>query len=81
MALVKTDLETRNWEVLVHPPNLPDVASSDDDLIRSMVHGLFEQHFISYEPTKKIGLIRGWPEKMKRSSYAVSVCCQKDRKK
>jgi len=50
LAPVKTYLETLKWEVLPHPPYSSDIALSD--LFRSMTHGLFEQHFTSYEDTK-----------------------------
>lgn len=50
---VKTYLETLRWEVLPHPPYSPDIAPSDYHLFRSMAHGLAEQHFQSYEDTKK----------------------------
>ena len=48
----KTYLETLKWEALPHPPYSPDVASSDYHLFRSMVHGLADQHFRSYEEVK-----------------------------
>ena len=47
--VVKTYLK---WEVLLHPPYSPDVASSDYHLFRSMTHGLADQHFRSYEEVK-----------------------------
>ena len=47
----KTYLETLNWEVLPHPAYSPDIAPSDYYLFRSIAHGLFEQHFTSYEDT------------------------------
>ena len=50
---VKKYLETLKWEVLPHPPYSPDLAPSDYHLFRSMTHGLAEQHFRSYEETKK----------------------------
>jgi len=50
-APVKTYLKTLNWEVLLHPPYSPDIAPSDYYLFRSIAHGLFEQHFTSYEDT------------------------------
>jgi len=52
LRLVKTYLETLNWEVLPHPPYLPDIAPSDYHLFRSMAHGLSEQRFTLYEDTK-----------------------------
>ena len=52
-SAVKTYLETLKWEVLPHPPYSPDIAPSDYYLFRSMTHGLAEQHFTSYEDTKK----------------------------
>ena len=51
--VVKTYLETLRWDVLPHPPYSPDIAPSDYHLFRSMTHGLAEQHFRSYEDTKK----------------------------
>ncbi|GBN92376.1 Mariner Mos1 transposase [Araneus ventricosus] len=50
---VNTYFETLKWEVLLHPPYSPDFASSDYHLLRSMTHGLDEQHFRSYEDAKK----------------------------
>ena len=50
---MKTYLETPKWEVLSHPPYSPDIAPSDYHLFRSMVFGLAEQRFHSYEDTKK----------------------------
>ena len=50
--VIKTYLETLKWEVLSHPPYSPDVAPSDYHLFRSMVHGLADQHFRSYEEVK-----------------------------
>ena len=50
---VKTYLETLKWEVLPYPPYSPDIAPSDYHLFRSMTNDLAEQHFISYEETKK----------------------------
>ncbi|CAK9820082.1 Mariner Mos1 transposase [Anthophora quadrimaculata] len=46
-------METLKWEVLPNPPYSPDIAPSDYYLFRSMTHGLAEQHFTSYEDTKK----------------------------
>jgi len=54
VAAVKIYLETFKWEVLPHPPYSPDIAPSDYHLFRSMTHSLSEQHFSSYEDTKKI---------------------------
>ena len=51
-APVKTNMETLNWEVLLHPPYSLDIALSDYYLFRSMAHGLSEQHFTSYEDIK-----------------------------
>ena len=51
--VVKTYLETLNWEILPHPPYSPDIAPSDYHLFRSMTHGLAEQRFHSYEDTKE----------------------------
>jgi len=50
--MVKTYLETLKWEVLPHPLYSPDVAPSDYHLFHSMVHGLADQHFRSYEEVK-----------------------------
>lgn len=50
---VKNYLEGVNWDILPHPPYSPDIAPSDYHLFRSMTHGLSEQHFSSYEETKK----------------------------
>ena len=52
MKPVKTYLENIKWDVLPHPPYLPDLALSDYDLFRSMEHGLSEQLFNSYEEVK-----------------------------
>lgn len=51
--VVKTYLETLKWDVLPHPPYSPDIAPSDYYLFRSMTHDLADQHFRSYEETKK----------------------------
>ncbi|GFT36001.1 mariner Mos1 transposase [Trichonephila clavipes] len=51
-AAVKNYLETLIWEVLPHPPYSPDIAPSNYPLLRSMAHGLSQQHFTSYEDTK-----------------------------
>ncbi|EGI67220.1 Mariner Mos1 transposase [Acromyrmex echinatior] len=40
------------WEVLPHPPYSPGIAPFDYHLFRSIVHGLSEQHFTSYEDIK-----------------------------
>lgn len=45
---VKDTLEALGWDVLPHPPYLPDIAPSDYHLFRSMTHGLSEQRFHSY---------------------------------
>jgi len=50
-APIKTYLETLKWEVLFHRYS-PDITLSDYHLFRSMMHGLSEQYFISYEDTK-----------------------------
>ncbi|KAG5327504.1 MOS1T transposase, partial [Pseudoatta argentina] len=50
---VKTYLETLKWEVLPHPPYLPDIAPSDFHLFRSMAHGLADRRFHSYEEAQK----------------------------
>jgi len=50
--LVKIYLETFKWEILSHPYSA-DIAPSDYLLFRSIVHGLAEQHFHSYEDAKK----------------------------
>jgi len=49
---VKTYLETLKWKVLPYPPYSPDIAPSDYHLFQSMMHGLSEQHFTSYEDIK-----------------------------
>jgi len=51
-APVKTYLKTFKWDVLFHPLYPPDIAPSDYHFFRSMMHGLSEQHFTSYEDTK-----------------------------
>jgi len=48
---MKIYLEKLKWEVL--SPYSPDIASSDYHLLRSMAHGLAEQHIHSYEHAKK----------------------------
>ena len=50
---VKTYMETLKWEVVLHPPYSPGVASSDYHLFWSMAHGLVHQYFRSYEEVKK----------------------------
>ncbi|KAG5324173.1 MOS1T transposase, partial [Pseudoatta argentina] len=50
---VKTYLETLKWEVLTHPLYSPDIVSSDFHLFRSMVHGLADRRFHSYEEAQK----------------------------
>ena len=65
VASVKTYLETLKWEVLPHPPYFPDIAPSDYHLFWSMMHGLSEQHFTSYEDTKKL---YRWLDSLKRWS-------------
>ena len=49
---VKTYLETLKWEVLIHLPYSPDIAPPDYYLFRLMPHGLADQQFRSYEPSK-----------------------------
>jgi len=49
---VKTYLATLKWEVLSHPPYSPDIAFFDYHLLRSMAHGLANQHLRSYEEVK-----------------------------
>ena len=53
-APVKTYLEALKWAVLSHLPYSPDIAPSDFHLFRSLTHGLSEQHYTSYENTKKV---------------------------
>ena len=50
--IVKETLEALNWDFPPHPSYSPDIALSDYHLLRSMAHGLAEQHFSSYEETK-----------------------------
>lgn len=50
---VNDTLKLLNWEVLSHPPYSPDISPTDYHLFRSMAHGLSEQHFHSYEDTRK----------------------------
>ena len=47
--LVRNYLGALNWEILAHPPYLPDLAPSDYYLFSSMSHALAEQHFANYE--------------------------------
>lgn len=49
---VKKYLENITWDVLPHLPYSPDLAPSDYHLLRSMQHGLSEQHLQSYEEVK-----------------------------
>ncbi|GFX33124.1 mariner Mos1 transposase [Trichonephila clavipes] len=49
--VVKKTLEAQ-WDVLPHPPYSPDIAPSDYRLFRSMIHGLAQQLFTSYEEVK-----------------------------
>ncbi|GBP44728.1 Mariner Mos1 transposase [Eumeta japonica] len=49
---VKNYSKTLDWEVLPHPPYLPDITPSDYHLFRSMAYTLSEQRFTSYEDTK-----------------------------
>lgn len=55
---VKTYLETLKWDVLSHPPYIPDIAPSDYHLFRSMEHGLAEQHFRSAEEAEN--WVKAW---------------------
>ncbi|EFN65786.1 Histone-lysine N-methyltransferase SETMAR, partial [Camponotus floridanus] len=48
----KKYLEMLKWDVLPHPPYLPDIAPSDYYLFRSVEYGLAKQRFQSYEHTK-----------------------------
>ena len=50
---VKTYLEAHKWEVLPHLPYCPDIALSDYYLFWSMVHGLTDHQFRSYEDIEK----------------------------
>ena len=50
---VETNLEMLKWEVLPHLLYSPDIAPSVYHLLRSMIHGLAEQQFHSYEDDKK----------------------------
>ena len=51
---LKKYLETLKWQVLPHPPYSPDITTSDYYLLRSMAHGLADQHFRSYEDIEKL---------------------------
>lgn len=51
--LVQTYLEMVQWEVLPHPLYSPHIAASDYYLFQSMVHGLSEQRFHSFEEIEK----------------------------
>ncbi|EGI67885.1 Mariner Mos1 transposase, partial [Acromyrmex echinatior] len=50
---VKKYLEGVKWEILLHPPYSPDIASSDFHLFRSMQSALSGELFNSYEDIKK----------------------------
>jgi len=41
------------WDVLLHPPYLPDIPSSDFHLFRSLQKSLIRQNFTSLEDCKK----------------------------
>ncbi|GFW03660.1 mariner Mos1 transposase [Trichonephila clavipes] len=47
--VVKTYMETLKWEVQPHPLYSPDLAPSDYQLFRLMIHDLADQHFRSYK--------------------------------
>lgn len=49
---VKETLDDFSWDVLPHPPYLPDIAPSDYYLFRSMAHCLSEQRFKNFEDVK-----------------------------
>ena len=53
----KIDLQSRNWEVLPHPPYSPDLAPSDFHLFTSMQHDLSSREFKKYEDAQE------WVEK------------------
>ena len=50
---VKIYLETLKWEVLPYLPYSPDISPSHYYLFWSMVHGLADQQFRSYEDIEK----------------------------
>ena len=50
---VKKYLEGVNWEILLHPPNSADIATSDFHLSRSMQSAFSGKQFNSYEDIKK----------------------------
>ena len=52
LKLVKTYLKTKKWDVLYHSPFSPDVAPPENQLFRSMAHGLTHRHFRFYEEVK-----------------------------
>jgi len=41
------------WDVLLHPPYLPDIAPSDFHLFRSLQNSLIRKNFTSLEDCKK----------------------------
>ena len=46
-------LSQLGWEVLIHPPYLPDIAASDFHLLGSLQNSLNGKHFNSLEDYKK----------------------------
>ncbi|EFN81571.1 hypothetical protein EAI_03095, partial [Harpegnathos saltator] len=48
-SIVQDTIKTLKWDLLPHPPYLPNLAPSDYHLFRSMAHGLAEQHLANFE--------------------------------
>jgi len=72
-SMVQNYLETLNWEVLLHPAYLPDLALSDYHLFSSMGHALAERHFNSYEDVRN-DLMSDLPRKMNFFGVVYTNC-------
>ena len=51
--MTRQKLSQLGWEVLIHPPYLPDIAASDFHLLGSLQNSLNGKHFNSLEDYKK----------------------------
>ena len=51
--MTRQKLSQLGWEVLIHPPYLPDISASDFHLLGSLQNSLNGKHFNSMEDYKK----------------------------
>lgn len=68
-AIAQDTIQALRWDLLPHPPYLPDLASSDYRLFRSMAYDLTGLHLTNFKE------VQNWSNERFRSKDTSFYCC------